>query len=126
VLAIHDVVKTSDAAIEYPLPWSADGDHSHLLTKDEMFTELEASGFILLHGDDVTVESLALLDRAIEQPDAPPKTSIEPVSSAGDVRMALPNLGELLGPSFQEARINLRKHLASGVLGVIQTTWKKP
>lgn len=111
VLAIHDVVKTSDA-IEYPLPWSADGDHSHVLTKDEMFTVLEASGFKLLHSDDVTAESLALLDRAIEQPSAGGK--------------ALPSLGDLLGPSFQAARINLRQHLATGVLGLIQTTWKKP
>jgi sarcosine/dimethylglycine N-methyltransferase len=126
VLAIHDVVKTSDNAIEYPLPWSADCDHSHVLTKDDMFAVLEASGFELLHSDDVTAESLALLDRAIEQPSAPLKTGIEPaLCTAGDVREALPNLGELLGRSFQEARINLRKHLAAGVLGLIQTTWEK-
>lgn len=127
VLAIHDVVKTNDNAIEYPMPWSAEGEHSHVLTKDEMFKVLEDSGFRLLHSDDVTAESLLLLDRAIEQSSAPLKTGIEPtqLTSLGDIRKALPNLGELLGPSFQEARINLRKHLATGVLGLIQTTWQK-
>lgn len=116
LLAIHDVVKGTGEPISYPLPWSSDGKHSHVISRTELFSLLTEAGFSLLHAEDVTGQSIAALDKAIALPS----------SMATDMsNTALPNLGDLLGPTFLTARINLRRQLDSGSLGLLQTVWQK-
>lgn len=112
-LAIHDVVKTADDRLTYPLPWSSDGSGSHVWHQEAMFDSLRAAGFKEVTTSDVTEQALHSLDKAIGAPDE---------VSIGSAK--LPTLGTLLGPTFLKARINLREQLG-GSIGLIQSVWQK-
>ncbi len=52
ILAIYDVMRTNDEALEYPAPWATNAKTSFLKRPDEMRLLLDNAGFDLLHEED--------------------------------------------------------------------------
>ena len=95
-LVFYDVIAADGMPPPYfPVPWSATGDTSFLLTRDETLHSLATAGFTLDVWKDVTDSALHWFAQ-------------QPQPTAG------PTLGNVIGPSFAGRVANLGRSLREG------------
>jgi ubiquinone/menaquinone biosynthesis C-methylase UbiE len=100
---LFDILSAGAEEPQYPVPWAATPEQSFLASGDEMSAHLERAGFSIIEIRDQTSQALAFLDEIIAQM----KRGGEP-----------PPLGLhlVLGPTFKEIIVGVRRNLAEGRL----------
>jgi SAM-dependent methyltransferase len=101
-LAVWDICAGDEGELDYPLPWSDDPDHTHLITPPALRAAIEAAGLTVEHWADLTEEAGAMMRTIQSQPPSP--------------------LGlHAFVPEFRERIKNLTNALSDGRLQAIQT-----
>jgi len=100
---LFDILSAGAEEPQYPVPWAATPEQSFLAGGDEMSAHLERAGFSIIEIRDQTSQALAFLDESIAQ-----------MKSGGEP----PPLGLhlVLGPTFKEIIVGVRRNLAEGRL----------
>jgi SAM-dependent methyltransferase len=106
-LAIYDVLKANEETIDYPVPWSFDGQDSFLTTEEETISLISRSGFTLLKNENVTQQAIDWL------------------AMGRTKAAAVPALSDIMGPGFKAAALNLAGQLKAGKLSVAQMLFKR-
>jgi sarcosine/dimethylglycine N-methyltransferase len=70
-LAIWDIATGSQGELDYPLPWANQPQLSHLVSADQLRSIIDAAGFTVLVWNDLTEESVALMETVLSAPAGP-------------------------------------------------------
>jgi ubiquinone/menaquinone biosynthesis C-methylase UbiE len=100
---LFDILSAGAEEPQYPVPWAATPEQSFLASGDEMSAHLERAGFSIIEIRDQTSQALAFLDESIAQ-----------MKSGGEPRPL--GLHLVLGPTFKEIIVGVRRNLAEGRL----------
>jgi len=95
---IFDVMKNSDEALQFPLPWADSAATSHLVTPDEMRDLLQGAGFEVRTVEDRTEVALAFFEQMSAAATGPPPLGLH----------------LLLGPNTKEKVKNARENIEHG------------
>ena len=110
-LLLHEVMLAqgcAKTAVDYPAPWADQHEHSHLSPWLGFMQLAHTIGFNLIKFEDNTMDALAWLHQARNQPPTPPFT---------------PNI--VLGPMAGMMSANMLRNLQQGRLQIVSALWVK-
>jgi sarcosine/dimethylglycine N-methyltransferase len=70
-LAIWDVTVGTPGQLDYPLPWANKSELSHLASANQLCTLITATGFTVLHWNDLTEQAATLMEIFLSSPPGP-------------------------------------------------------
>lgn len=114
-LVLHEIVEgPHPETLRFPVPWSLDGQGSHLLTQETLEKMLTKSGFTLQRSSDLTPEALAWRRHQVQkEAQAAQETGV--ANRAEKLSPAL-----VFGPCFADMGANLVANLQNGAIKVVE------